>query len=367
MTGIYFHVPLCLKKCPYCDFYSCGYTKERAALYTAAAKRNIEAFSEMGILTDTVYFGGGTPSLLTAEQVSDILDSVQKSVHLRNPEITLEGNPSSLNADKLRGYRSAGVNRLSIGFQSAEDEQLRFLGRLHDAALAEKTVLAAAEAGFENISCDLMIGLRGQNSGSLDRTLDRLLTLPIAHLSAYMLKLEPGTAFDCDEVRAAIPDDDAVSDLYLQLCERMDAAGFEHYEISNWARDGRRSRHNMKYWRVEPYIGIGPSAHSDFGGRRYFCPADLDGFLNADVQKNVHEDDAPDRAQEYVMLGLRLSDGIERGVLSRIGGEDMASEVFTRAESLKSTGMIRLSSGKISLTEKGFLVSNAVILHLLGS
>lgn len=367
MTGVYFHVPFCLKKCPYCDFYSCGWSKERAGRFTAAAKRSIEAYSGMDIDADTVYFGGGTPSLLTPSQVYEILDSVQKTIHLHDPEITLEANPSSLTPEKLRYYRAAGVDRLSIGFQSADDEQLRFLGRLHDAELAEKAVLTAADAGFDNISCDLMIGLRGQDSESLDHTLDRLTALPIAHLSAYMLKLEPGTAFDCDDVRSSVPDDDEVSDLYMQLCERMSAADFEHYEISNWARGGRRSRHNMKYWQLEQYIGIGPSAHSDFGGKRYFCPADLDGFLNSNVQKTVLEDGFPCRANEYVMLGLRLSDGIERGRLAQLGGDKMAEDLFSRTEKLADTGLLRLGKDRIALTEKGFLLSNAVILRLLDS
>lgn len=367
MTGIYIHVPFCMRKCPYCDFYSCVRPEEQTERFVSAVKRNIAAYSGLDIKADTVYFGGGTPSLLTPSQVYDILYTVQKTVHLCDPEITLEANPSSLSHDKLSGYRSAGIDRLSIGFQSADDIQLGFLGRLHDTALAERSVLDAADAGFDNISCDLMIGLRGQDSGSLDRTLDRLLALPIAHLSAYMLKIEPGTAFDCAEVRDSLPDDDTVSDLYMQLCSRMNAAGFEHYEISNWAKNGRRSRHNMKYWQLEPYIGIGPSAHSDFGGQRFYCPSDLDDFLTSDVQKIVQEDTCPDRLSEYLMLGLRIADGIDRGRLAQLGGEKSADAVFSRAGKLAGEGLIRLSLDNISLTDKGALVSNAVILYLSDS
>ena len=366
MTGIYIHVPFCLRKCPYCDFYSRSYSPELAESYVSAAKRSISAYSGMGITADTVYFGGGTPSLLTPGQVSEILDSISDSVTLCSPEITLEANPSSISSEKLCGWRSAGVNRLSIGFQSADDAQLGFLGRLHDTDRACRAVLDASAAGFDNISCDLMIGLKGQDSASLDRTLDRMLSLPVSHLSAYMLKIEQGTAFDTDEVRSSVPDDDTVSDMYLQLCGRMSAAGYEHYEISNWAKNGRRSRHNMKYWTLEPYIGIGPAAHSDLGGKRFYCPADITQFASSKVQKTVQEDDHPDRTREYVMLGLRLSDGITRERLSQLGGKDFADSVFSKAAPLVNNGLMTISGDRAALTEQGFLLSNAVILHLLG-
>lgn len=364
MTGIYIHVPFCIRKCPYCKFCSKPLRPADIPDFTAAVMRNLSVLGERNIDADTVYFGGGTPSLLPPEAVEDILSAVRANVHLLDPEITLEANPSSVTREKLIGWRQAGVNRLSFGVQSADDEELRFLGRLHDFARAEKAVRTAHEVGFGNISCDLMLGLKGQDRGSLDRTIDRMLALPISHLSAYMLAVEEGTAFDSDAVRASLPDDDTVSDLYLRLCERMRAAGFERYEISNWAKDGRRSRHNMKYWTLEPYIGIGPSAHSDFGGRRYFCPDDIGGFIRAGIQRNETEDDCPDRLREYIMLGLRISDGITKERLAELGNEEFAETVFERAAELEKAGLVTVQDGRIALTDEGALVSNAVILRL---
>lgn len=365
-TGIYIHVPFCLRKCPYCDFYSLKYDADTAKSYVEAVCRNLAAYGGRGIEADTVYFGGGTPSLLSPEQVAEIIDTAYKNFNIHEAEITLEANPSSVTHEKLLGWRAAGVNRLSVGFQSADDGQLAFLGRLHDTAGAEKAVLEAADAGFDNISCDLILGSEGQDVGSLDRTLDRMIALPISHLSAYMLKIEEGTPFDCDEIRARSADEDTLCALYERLCGRMSAAGFEHYEISNFARGGRFSRHNMKYWRLDPYLGIGASAHSDFGGRRFFCPRDVNAFIAAEVQPAVSEDDAPDRFSEYVMLGLRTSEGIELLRVAELGGEKEAAELKKRADTLARGGLLTLDGGRIALTEKGFLLSNAVIVRLLG-
>ena len=364
-AGIYIHVPFCLRKCPYCDFYSVKYDADTAEKYVGAVCRNIAAFGGRNVTADTVYFGGGTPSLLTPAQISRILDTVYKNINLISPEITLEANPSSLTAEKLRGYRSAGVDRLSVGFQSADDSQLRFLGRLHDTARAENAVLEAHAAGFDNISCDLILGSEGQNVGSLDRTIDRLLGLPISHISAYMLKIEQGTPFDCDDIRRRAADEETLCQLYEYMCGRLSAAGFEHYEISNFALADRRSRHNMKYWRVEPYIGIGAAAHSDFGGVRYFCPPDVSAFVAAETQPVEIEDAAPDRFEECVMLGARISDGFELSRLTALGGEQRTRDLLKRAAPLAAAGFLAVTSERIALTERAFLLSNEIISRLL--
>jgi oxygen-independent coproporphyrinogen-3 oxidase len=365
MTGIYIHVPFCLRKCPYCDFYSVAYDADLAERYVQAVCRNIESHGNDGISADTVYFGGGTPSLLTAEQVYKILDCVQKNVHLYNPEITLEANPCSTDCEKLSGWKTAGVNRLSFGVQSADDRQLEFLGRLHDCETAEKAVINAEKAGFDNISCDLMLGLSGQDGESLDFTLDRLLSLPISHLSAYMLKIEQGTAFDRDEIRNVTADEDEMCDLYLRLCDRMKSMGWEHYEISNFAKNGRRSRHNMKYWTLAPYIGIGSAAHSYYKGKRTACPKNLHDFINSSVQKNVLTDEQPDRLEEYIMLSLRISDGISKERLADMAGEDYAERLFSAADMLKKNGLAQIDGDRLSLTDRGFLLSNSIIVYLL--
>ena len=365
MTGIYVHVPFCARKCPYCDFYSVPYRADTAEQYTRAVCRNIESFAGQGIAADTLYFGGGTPSILTGEQTGRIIVTVQNSVQLCDPEITLEANPVTLTEAKLSELREAGVNRLSVGVQSADDRQLEFLGRLHDFTRAEKAVRDAAKAGFDNISCDLMLGVRGQNIPSLTRTVERLLTLPISHLSAYMLQIEAGTPFDCDAVRRETADDELMCGLYLRLCELMTAAGWEHYEISSWARDGRRSRHNMKYWTLDPYIGIGAGAHSDFGGRRYSCPKDISAFISAELQPTEY-DDPPDRAEEYVMLSLRLSDGIDLKRLNSLpGGGRYAERIGKQAPVMVEHGLMRPTDRGFALTDEGFLRSNGVIVQML--
>ncbi|MGN0634217.1 MAG: radical SAM family heme chaperone HemW [Oscillospiraceae bacterium] len=365
LTGIYIHVPFCLRKCPYCDFYSVKYSEELADRYTEAVCRNIESFKNDGICADTIYFGGGTPSLLTPVQLYRIMDCVQKNVHLYDPETTLEANPCTVDYEKLSAYKSVGINRLSFGFQSADDRQLAFLGRLHDEKTAVDAVENAKKAGFDNISCDLMLGLDGQDIFSLGKTADKLLSLPITHISAYMLKIEPGTAFDCDKVRKKTADEELMCELYLSLCERLAAEEFEHYEVSNFAKEGSRSQHNMKYWTLSPYIGIGPSAHSDYKGKRYECPRDIEDFINSTVQKNVLTDPEPDRLEEYIMLSLRTSDGIEKSRLVGLSDTAFADRVFKKAAELVRNGLAVIDNGRLRLTDRGFLLSNSVIVYLL--
>ncbi|MCR5142490.1 MAG: radical SAM family heme chaperone HemW [Ruminococcus sp.] len=365
MTGIYIHVPFCARKCPYCDFYSVPYRADTAESYTQAVCRNIESYAGQGTAADTIYFGGGTPSLLTGGQIGRIIKSVQNSVQLHDSEITLEANPVTLLPRKLAELREAGINRLSVGVQSADDEQLSFLGRLHDFDRAEKAVRDAAAAGFDNISCDLMLGVKGQDIASLERTVGSLLGLPISHLSAYMLQIEEGTPFDCEAVRRDTADDDLMSELYLRLCGMMTAAGWEHYEISSWARDGKRSRHNMKYWKLEPYIGIGAGAHSDHGGLRFSCPKDIAAFIAAETMPKEY-DEPPDRAEEYVMLSLRLSDGIDLRKLREFpDGGNFAARTAKLAPALISHGLMRETDKGFALTDEGFLRSNAIIAELI--
>ncbi len=369
MTGIYIHVPFCLRKCPYCDFYSVLFTEELMQKYTDAVCRNILALKPKAIEADSVYFGGGTPSLLPPEQAEKILECIASSVKLADPEITMEANPSSISLEKLRGYRRAGVNRLSLGVQSLIDDELKALGRLHDAYQAREAAIAAHRAGFENISCDIMLGVPGQTEETLDITAERITALPVKHISAYMLKIEEGTPFDTAQMGALADDDERMCALYLRLCETLAKKGFEHYEISNFALPGARSRHNLKYWRLMPYIGIGPGAHSDFEGKRTACRRELSEFLESKVQKNVLIEENIDRAEELVMLSLRLSDGLSLGELEKLRGREPVRRLKNRAVQLEAQKLVSIEKTaedeKIKLTERGFLVSNAVIVYLL--
>ena len=250
--GIYIHVPFCVRKCPYCDFYSVPQTAERMEQYGTALCRFLRQM-QTDLPVDTIYFGGGTPSLLPVSLLEEILQTIDKTVSLQQPEITLECNPATVDRKTLQQLREIGINRLSIGVQSLSDVQLKRLGRLHDAKTAIETVEQAAAAGFQNLSCDVMLALPKQTTAELQGTLTQLTALPIQHISAYLLKVEPETPFASMNWVQQLPDEDATADFYLQTVETLQAAGFLQYEISNFAKAGYESRHNCKYWNCEPY------------------------------------------------------------------------------------------------------------------
>lgn len=361
MIGIYIHIPFCLRKCPYCDFYSVRFDGELMEKYVSALCRNILSYRGRGIQADTIYFGGGTPSLLSVGQLERILRACGDGFEIVSPEVTLEANPCSVNGQKLADYHNAGVNRISFGVQSADDSQLRFLGRLHDFETAEKAVLTAASCGFDNISCDVMLGLAGQTAGSLDRTLDKISALPTDHISAYMLKIEEGTPFDCQKVKSSVADEDMLCDMYLRTVEKLEEKGFEQYEISNFAKNGAYSKHNLKYWRCEEYLGFGPAAHSFFENTRFFCPPDIGEYIQSGIQPKIISEQAPDPLEEYIMLGLRLKWGISVSETARIAGKPFADRLEEKARLFEKNGLCRIDGGKISLTAKGYLVSNNII------
>lgn len=359
--GIYIHVPFCAKKCAYCDFYSACYSKKQAELYVDAVIRNLHHYSDRSAVTDTLYFGGGTPSLLSAEQIADIISTVHSSFTLSpDAEITLEANPGTLSAEKLSALRSSGVNRLSFGVQSMNDDELKLLGRTHSAGRSEKAILDAASAGFGNISCDLMIALPGQDTASMEYSIQRMTSLPIQHISAYILKIEKGTPFDRQEIRSKLPDDDDAAEMYLRMAELLEQHGFMQYEVSNFALPGYESRHNCRYWKCQDYIGIGPSAHSCYGGKRFAVSPDLPAFISSDVQQTAVTDSAPCGFSEYAMLRLRLKEGL---LLDRV--PEHKTDLEKKIPALVNAGYITYENGCISLTKTGFLMSNQVIEYLV--
>ncbi len=359
--GIYIHVPFCGRKCPYCDFYSVPYTAGAVAGYAAAVLRNIRRYSEPERAVSTLYFGGGTPSLLTTEQLGSIISEVRNCFRFADSaEVTLEANPNTLTHEKLSGLRIAGINRLSIGVQSLLDDELKMLGRTHSAERAKKAVRDAAAAGFENISCDLMIALPGQDEEKLRRSAERLAALPIQHISAYILKPEAGTPFADSELLKELPDDDLSAELYLETVRIMAENGFEQYEISNFARKGFESRHNCRYWKCEDYLGIGPAAHSCYHGKRFAVPRDIEQFIKSDSQTENITDNSPCGFEEAAMLRLRLTEGLDLNDFP----EHRAS-IEKKAPALAEAGYIRFDGRRLSLTPEGFLVSNAVIGQLI--
>ena len=353
MRGLYIHVPFCAKKCPYCDFYSLPISEQKAGEYKNAVIRNLSKYNKERF--DTVYFGGGTPALIY-DKIKEILGAVNFT---ENAEITVECNPESADETVLRELKNAGANRLSFGVQSLDGTELSALGRTHSAQNAIDVILLANSLGFENISADIMLGVPNQTLDSLEKTIEELCGLPITHVSAYLLKIEPNTVFGrkSKETADIMPDEDLQSELYLRAVELLESRGFTQYEISNFAKAGFESRHNLKYWRAEEYVGIGPSAHSYHNGKRFAVSRNLAKFLEDNFQHEEITDESPDKDEEKILLGLRLCEGVE---LSK-----RLSERLKKRLSLIPEEYYRITNNRLSLTPLGFLVSNEIIATLL--
>ncbi len=371
--GLYIHIPFCRSKCVYCDFYSLAGREERMDEYQRALAAHLETAAPAAepFKADTVYFGGGTPSYFGADRLARLLERISKCYRLSgDAEITLEANPDSTDPAGLKMLRESGFNRLSLGMQSADDCQLAGLGRPHTEEQTERAVSAAREAGFENISLDIIYGLPGQDRDGWQATLEKAVSLGPQHISAYGLTVEENTPLARRVAEGEIlPDDDAQADLYLQAVRFLEREGYGQYEISNFARPGFESRHNLKYWTLEPYLGFGPGAHSDFGGRRFSWARDLDGYIygalngNPPAGENAAVSQA-ERAGEYLMLGLRTADGISGDRYEKKYGGDFAP-VQEKMTEFQERGWARMRDGNWRLTPEGFQLSNQLIGQVL--
>lgn len=369
--GLYIHIPFCAGKCPYCDFYSVCADEGIMDNYCRAVSTGIHAWgTKLQRPFDTLYFGGGTPSLIGAERLAGLAEQAKSSFNNgRNAglEITVECNPSNVGTPDssfdFEKLAQAGVNRISLGLQSAVDTERSALGRKGVAADTARAVKKAKAAGITNISLDLMLGIPGQTPGSLQRSIDCCAAAGITHVSAYMLKIEDGTPFAAQKERLNLPDEDAVCDFYLQTVEALERAGFMQYEISNFARPGWESRHNLKYWRCEEYLGIGPAAHSFIDGRRFYYPRDLNSFISG---CEPVQDGGGGSFDEYAMLRLRLNEGLtERETLERYGF-GIPKPMRERAKIFEEEGLVLSDVKGINFTPRGFLLSNIIIGELLG-
>ena len=359
--GIYIHVPFCLRKCRYCDFYSVGYSKKLLELYVRAVVRNLKHYSDKSRVTDTVYFGGGTPSLLTPLQIAEIVSNIKKYYNLSDsPEITLEVNPDTVNPQKLENFLKAGVNRISIGVQSLIAEELEFLGRTHSPEKAVKAVLDAYSAGFVNISCDIIIALPNQTAEKLRYSAEKICRLPIKHISAYILKVEENTPFFSENIQDILPDDDVTASFYTDMVDIFSSNGFSQYEISNFSKNGFESRHNCRYWKCLDYIGIGPSAHSCLDGKRFAVKPDIREFVENPVQNVYITDENPCTFEEIAMLRLRLAEGL---CLDDFPGH--RDGILKKIPPYIREGFVELKNNTVSLTPKGFLVSNELISRII--
>ena len=361
-SGIYIHIPFCKSFCPYCDFYKVKADETLAEKYKKAVVRSTASFSNVykDRLIDTIYFGGGTPSAIDASHIVDILNGIRSSFSVSpNCEITVECNPSSNLSEFLPTVASAGVNRISLGMQSAVDDERKGLGRMADAARVARAVELAKSCGISNISVDLMLGVPQQSLTSLDLSLEFLNSLDVTHVSAYMLKLEEGTNFKkrFDAGTLTLPSEDETVEFYNHTCDTLSSFGFAQYEISNFAKPGFESRHNLKYWTLGEYLGLGPAAHSFMDGKRFFFAPSLEEFLAGALP--TPDGEGGDFA-ERVLLNLRLTRGL-------VG--DIPDDFFEKASKLGLQKYLFVGEENgakaVRLTREGFLVSNSIIGELL--
>lgn len=358
-AGIYIHIPFCRGKCPYCDFYSVGFAKEEKSQYLIALTREIGKVRGRPA-ADTLYLGGGTPSLLTGSEVAGIIDAVRLAFDLSpDSEITLELNPGDCTRQHMRELGAASVNRLSVGVQSLFDPRLKTLGRRHTAEEARAAIRLAQEEGFHNISADLMTALPYESPAEAEEDARALIGCGVTHLSAYMLKIMQGTPFGCTPP-PGLPDDDKSADCYLAVCRAAAEGGFVHYEISNFARPGCESRHNLKYWMCGDYYAFGPSAAGCIGGRRYRYKPLISSFIAGEAP----ESDGCVDGEDYIICSLRTRYGLSYRVLEQYGVR-FDSRRLELIERCVSDGLMQPTAGGVRLTERGFLVSNSILSNLI--
>ncbi len=372
--GIYVHVPFCKSKCQYCDFYSLPCKDDNLMdSYLDAVCAHIKEAGALapGYRVDTIYFGGGTPSYFGGDAIAIIMTAIRRTFDVSpDAEITFEANPDSVTDKLLHRMRAEGFNRVSLGIQDDHDEMLKKLGRPYTYKQAVAAFQRIRKAGFRNVSLDLMYGLPGQTLRDWQETLTNVLKMNPEHFSCYSLKIEEGTPFYEMKDMLNLPDDDTQADMYLAAVEMLRDRGFRQYEISNFARKGLYSRHNFKYWTGGEYLGFGPSASSDFAGKRFTLVADLQSYISGirtggDIMEDIQEIPLRERAGEYIMLRLRTSAGISPEEYEKLFMlpfqplEDILKKHQAYARATQN------SDGKWSLTPKGFLVSNDIISDLL--
>ena len=371
--GIYIHIPFCASKCSYCDFYSLAGCDHMMPDYQDALLDHLEesAPAIRRYEVDSIYFGGGTPSFYGADRIAEILNTLKLNGNVRlDSEITVECNPDSVSVNALRLLREEGVNRLSLGVQSADNDLLKLIGRRHNFQQAVRAVEMARTAGFDNISLDLIYGLPSQTKNDWAQTLAKTVELHPEHISCYGLKLEEGTPMYRDYLGSPIlPDDDEQADMYCYAADMLERYGYKQYEISNFAAPGFESRHNLKYWNLDDYMGFGPGAHSSVGNQRYSFVRDLKQYISgvardASIVDEYQQIDPLERAVEYIMLGMRTAKGIsETDYRARCQCD--WRPIARVMEAFREKGWAEHSGDRWHFTVPGFLISNTLIGILL--
>ena len=357
--GLYLHIPFCDGKCPYCDFYSLPAGSRTMDDYCGRLISELFLWGEKcPRFVDTLYFGGGTPSLLTPAQAKRLIRAADP---VPGAEITLEANPETVTEESLRGFRAAGVNRISFGVQSARDTQLRTLGRPHTAKQARAAFAAARRAGFANISGDIMLALPHYTQAEFDETLELIEDGGAVHISAYLLKIEPDSAFGRTPPEG-LPTSDEAADFYLYAVEQLEHHGYRQYEISNFARPGYEGKHNLIYWDCGDYLGIGPAAHSCMGGKRFYYPADTEAFLRDEAAPVM---DGGCGAEDYLILQLRLRKGLSLDEYKKRYGREFSTAQLAFVKNCVKSGYANFDGHTLALTPAGLIVQNSILAELL--
>ena len=373
MAGIYIHIPYCRQACHYCDFHFSTSLQTKDKLVKALAREarlQQNYFSEWqkpGTMLDTIYFGGGTPSLLSGDEMKILLDVFSDTFPVSpGAEITLEGNPDDLGKDKLLAIRQAGINRLSIGIQSFHDEDLHYMNRLHTASQAEASVKRAQDTGITNISIDLIYGTPTLTAERWQQNLETAFALDVPHLSCYALTVEEKTALShmIRTGKALAPDEQHIEQQFHTLVNLSGAQGFIHYEISNFAKEGFHSRHNSSYWKGEPYLGLGPAAHSFIGNRRQWNvrnnPAYIKSIEEGTIPCESEELTVNQRFNEYVMISLRTQNGLDMEKVKTVFGNDFVSHLELEMAPSVTEGMVERKDNRILITGKGKLFADRI-------
>ncbi|MEP7373454.1 MAG: radical SAM family heme chaperone HemW [Chitinophagaceae bacterium] len=367
MAGIYIHIPFCRQACHYCNFHFSTSLRYKNEL-VAALLKEVELQQEYlaGENIETIYFGGGTPSLCSKDEIRSILQKIQSSFTVSiGPEITLEANPDDITPDKLKDWKEAGINRLSIGIQSFFDEDLQWMNRAHNSQQAIDSLQLAADS-FDNISIDLIYGTPGLTNEKWKQNVDRAIAFNIPHLSCYALTVEPKTPLDkmIRQHKSADVNPDKQSEQFILLMQWLGEAGYEHYEISNFAKPGFRSRHNSSYWQGKKYIGLGPSAHSFDGNSRWWNIANnntyIDSLLKGILPFEKEELTSTQKLNEYIMISLRTSEGLN---LSRVD-KPASLELRTASKKYIENGLIKMEDDFLKLTNEGKLLADGIAADL---
>lgn len=356
--GVYLHIPYCTAKCRYCDFYSRGACHGVPEEYVQALLSAAERYLPKDRRPDTLYFGGGTPSLLTPRQAQQLIEAIHPKA---GGEVTLEANPETVDAALLESFLKAGVNRLSLGVQTARDDSLQRLGRPHNAQQAREAFAAAKQAGFQNISGDIMMALPQYSCAEFDETLDLIAEGGATHISAYLLKIEPNTVFG-KRPPEGLPTDDQAADFYLYGIEQLAKAGFAQYEISNFAKPGFEGQHNLIYWNCGDYLGLGPAAHSCMDGKRFYWPGNTREFMEGHAAAVL---DGGCGAEDFIILQLRLNSGLPLSSLKELYGVELTAKQLRFIDQCVGAGYARFDGEVLRLTGQGMLIQNSILCGLL--